>query len=294
MTVEENVKKIISGKVREVYEISSDKLVIVTTDRISAFDVILPKPVKDKGKVLNAVSLFWFDFTKGIIPNHIISSDLKDMPEFFQKSEFEGRTVLVKKLKMLPFEFIVRGYMFGNMWGAYSKGEKFCGEKIEGDYKLAEKLTAPLFTPSTKAQTGHDEYVSVQYVADKIGAELASGIEKVSLELYNTCYNYAYNKNIIIADTKFEFGLDTRDNLLVADEILTPDSSRFWSLSDYKVGVSPKSYDKQLVRDWLLNNKINGEMQFDNVSDDVLIKTSEIYAECLKKITRPVQQPTGL
>jgi phosphoribosylaminoimidazole-succinocarboxamide synthase len=287
--VEANVKKIISGKVREVYdisnEISSDKLVIVTTDRISAFDVILPKPVTNKGKVLNAVSLFWFDFTKSIIPNHIISSDLKDMPEFFQKSEFEGRTVLVKKLKMLPFEFIVRGYMFGNMWASYSKGEKFCGQKIEGDYKLAEKLASPLFTPSTKAQTGHDEYISVQYVAEKIGAELADRIKNVSLELYNTCYNYAYNKNIIIADTKFEFGLDAHNNLFVADEILTPDSSRFWSLSDYQVGASPKSYDKQLVRDWLQNNKVSGEMQFDNVSDDVLKKTSEIYAECLRKIT---------
>jgi phosphoribosylaminoimidazole-succinocarboxamide synthase len=279
------VKKIISGKVREVYDVSDDKLVIVTTDRISAFDVILPKPVAGKGKVLNAVSLFWFNFTKGIIPNHIISSNLKDMPEFFQKSEFEGRAVLVKKLKMLPFEFIIRGYVFGHMWEAYSKGEKFCGQKIEGNYKLAEKLAAPLFTPSTKAQTGHDEYVPVQYVAGTIGAELAGRIEKVCLELYNTCYNFAYGKNIIIADTKFEFGLDENNGLFIADEMLTPDSSRFWSLSDYKVGVSPKSYDKQLVRDWLTENKINGEMQFDNISDDVLRKTSEIYAECLKKIT---------
>jgi phosphoribosylaminoimidazole-succinocarboxamide synthase len=279
------VKKIISGKVREVYEVSNDALVIVTTDRISAFDVILPKPVAGKGKVLNAVSLFWFNFTKDIIPNHIISSDLKDMPEFFQKGEFEGRTVLVKKLKMLPFEFIIRGYVFGHMWEAYSKGEKFCGQKIEGDYKLAEKLAAPLFTPSTKAQTGHDEYIGVQYVAGTIGAELAGKIEKVCLELYNTCYNYAYSKNIIIADTKFEFGVDENNNLFVADEMLTPDSSRFWSLSDYKAGTSPKSYDKQLVRDWLTENKINGEMQFDNVSDDVLKKTSEIYAECLRKIT---------
>jgi len=283
--METSVKKIISGKVREVYEISDNALVIVTTDRISAFDVILPKPVTNKGKVLNAISLFWFNYTKNIIPNHIISGDLKEMPEFFRKSEFEGRTVLVKKLKMLPFEFIIRGYMFGNMWEAYSKGKEFCGQKIEGDYKLAEKLAAPLFTPSTKAKVGHDEYVSVQYVADKIGAALADRIEKICLELYNTCYSYAYNKNIIIADTKFEFGLDENDNLFVADEILTPDSSRFWSLSDYKAGVSPKSYDKQLVRDWLANNKKNGEMQFDNVSDDVLQKTSEIYAECLEKIT---------
>jgi phosphoribosylaminoimidazole-succinocarboxamide synthase len=301
MTMGENVKKIISGKVREVYEISGeisdkisneisdkisdDKLVIVTTDRISAFDVILPKPVTGKGKVLNAVSLFWFNYTKEIIPNHIISSDLKDMPEFFQKDEFKGRTVLVKKLKMLPFEFIIRGYVFGHMWEAYSAGKEFCGQKIEGDYKLAEKLASPIFTPSTKAQTGHDEYISVQYVADTIGKELADKIEKVCKELYNACYSYAYSKNIIIADTKFEFGLDADNNLFVADEILTPDSSRFWSLADYKVGVSPKSYDKQLVRDWLQNNRVNGEMQFENVSDVVLQKTSEIYAECLRKIT---------
>jgi phosphoribosylaminoimidazole-succinocarboxamide synthase len=281
----ENVKKIISGKVREVYEVADDKLVIVTTDRISAFDVILPKSVAGKGKVLNAVSLFWFNYTKDIVPNHIISGDLKDMPEFFQKSEFEGRTVLVKKLKMLPFEFIIRGYMFGHMWEAYSAGKEFCGQKISGDYKLAEKLSSPLFTPSTKAQTGHDEYISVQYVAETIGAELAERIEKVCRKIYDACYSYAYGKNIIIADTKFEFGLDENKNLFVADEILTPDSSRFWSLADYKAGVSPKSYDKQLVRDWLTNNKINGEMQFENISDDVLTKTSEIYAECLRKIT---------
>jgi phosphoribosylaminoimidazole-succinocarboxamide synthase len=279
------MKKIISGKVREVYEVSDDRLVIVTTDRISAFDVILPKPVLNKGKVLNAVSLFWFNFTKDIIPNHIVSGGLKDMPEFFQKDEFEGRAVLVKKLKILPFEFIIRGYMFGNMWNAYSKGEEFCGQKIKAGYKLAEKLDAPLFTPSTKAHVGHDEYITVKYVADTIGAELAKKIEKACFELYSACYNYAYKKNIIIADTKFEFGLDENNNIFLADEVFTPDSSRFWDLSGYQVGTSPKSYDKQFVRDWLLNNKINGEMQFDKVPDDILRKTSDIYAECLKKIT---------
>ena len=282
--MEANVKKLISGKVREVYEVSDDKLVIVTTDRISAFDVILSKPVTDKGKVLNAVSLFWFDFTKDIIPNHVISSDLKCMPEYFQKSEFEGRTVLVKKLKMLPFEFVVRGYMFGSMWEAYLKGREFCGLKIEGNYKLAEKLPSPLFTPSTKARVGHDEYILAKDVADSIGPALADRIEKVCLKLYDTCYKYAYNKNIIIADTKFEFGLDADNRLFLADEILTPDSSRFWSLSDYQAGSSPKSYDKQFVRDWLLNNKKDGEMQFNNVPDDVLGKTSEIYAECLRRL----------
>jgi phosphoribosylaminoimidazole-succinocarboxamide synthase len=279
------VKKIISGKVREVYEISDDRLVIVTTDRISAFDAVLSKPVTDKGKVLNAVSLFWFNFTKDITANHIISGRLADMPEFFQKEEFEGRTVMVKRLKILPFEFIVRGYIFGNMWEAYSKTREFCGQKIEGEYKLAEKLAEPMFTPSTKARVGHDEYISFKKVGEAIGYELAEKIKNISLKLYDVCYKYACAKGIIIADTKFEFGLDENGALVLADEIFTPDSSRFWSASDYKVGSSPKSYDKQFVRDWLLNNKANGEMQFDNVPDDVLKRTSEIYKECLRKIT---------
>jgi phosphoribosylaminoimidazole-succinocarboxamide synthase len=280
------MKKIISGKVRDVYEVSDDRLVIVTTDRISAFDVVLSKPVSDKGKVLNAVSLFWFDYTKDIIPNHVVTSDLGAMPEFFRKDEFEGRTVMVKKLKMLPFEFVVRGYMFGHMWEAYAAGEEFCGQKIEGDYKLAEKLAAPVFTPSTKAHTGHDEYISVKAVAEAISAEMASRIEEASRKIYDACYRYAYGKGIIIADTKFEFGLDAEGGLVLADEIFTPDSSRFWSLADYKEGVSPKSYDKQFVRDWLQDNKVGGEMQFDDVPDDVLARTAEIYAECLDKLAK--------
>ena len=279
------MEKILSGKVRDIYAVSDDKLVIVTTDRISAFDVILSKPVADKGKVLNKVALFWFDYTKNIVRNHIISGDTEDMPEFFRKDEFKDRAILVKKVKILPYEFVVRGYIFGNMWEAYSKGQEFCGYKIEGDYALAEKLAAPILTPSTKAHVGHDEYIPLESVKDAIGADLTDKIRKVSLELYSVCYEYAYKKGIIIADTKFEFGLDDNNELVLADEIFTPDSSRFWSLAEYKVGVSPKSYDKQFVRDWLLNNKINGEMQFDSVPDDVLKRTSEIYAECLKKLT---------
>jgi phosphoribosylaminoimidazole-succinocarboxamide synthase len=170
------------------------------------------------------------------------------------------------------------------MWEAYSKNEEFCGQKIEGDYKMAEKLPAPLFTPSTKAHVGHDEYISFQYMADSIGSELAERIKNISLKLYNTCYDYAYSKGIIIADTKFEFGIDAQNNLVLADEVLTPDSSRFWSLPDYKAGASPKSYDKQFVRDWLINNKADGQMQFNNVPDEVLAKTQDIYRECLRKI----------
>ena len=278
------MKKLISGKVRDVYEIADDRLVIVTTDRISAFDVVLSKPVTDKGRVLNAISLFWFDFTKDIVPNHIISSDLGDMPGYFQKGEFEGRAVLVKKVRILPFEFIVRGYMFGNMWEAYFQNQDFCGCRVEGDYKLAEKLNAPILTPSTKAHTGHDEYIPLRDVVGAIGAELTGRIEETCFKLYDACYQYAYKKGIIIADTKFEFGLDADNRLYLADEIFTPDSSRFWNLSDYKAGISPKSYDKQFVRDWLTDNKAGGDMQFDNVPYEILSKTADIYAECLRRL----------
>jgi len=276
------MKKILSGKVRDVYEASPDRLVIVTTDRISAFDVILSKPVPDKGKILNAVSLFWFDFTRDIVTNHIMPGAL---PEYFLKDEFEGRAVLVKKLKILPFEFVVRGYIFGNMWEAYSGNREFCGQKINGNYKLAQKLEAPLFAVSTKAHVGHDEYISWQEVVDAIGAELAGEIKNISLKLYGHCYDYAYQKGLIIADTKFEFGLDENGSLVLADEIFTPDSARFWNLREYETGKSPKSYDKQFLRDWLLNSKVDGEMQFDSVPDDVLKKTADIYRECLEKIT---------
>ena len=278
------MKKLISGKVRDVYEVSNDRLVIVTTDRISAFDVILSKPVKGKGKVLNKISLFWFNYTKDIIPNHVISGDLKDMPEYFQNSEFDGRTVLAKKLNILPFEFVVRGYMFGHLWEAYRNGRKFCGEMIDGNYKLAEKLEVPIFTPSTKVHTGHDEYISVRDVADTIGYVNTKIIKETCMKLYETCNKYAKSKGIIIADTKFEFGTDAKGNLFLADEIFTPDSSRFWSIADYQTGISPKSYDKQFVRDWLENNKVNGEMQFDNVPECILEKTSDIYSDCLRKI----------
>lgn len=278
------MEKTFTGKVRDVYDVDDDKLVIVTSDRISAFDVVLPKTVPNKGKVLNTISLFWFDYTKDIIQNHIISANLKDMPEFFQKEEFEDRTVLVKKLKILPFECIVRGYVFGNMWNAYSKGEEFCGVKIEGNYQLAEKLAEPIFTPSTKAHVGHDEYIGFKLMENEIGSELANKMKDISLKLFDKCYKYAYEKGIIIADTKFEFGVDPNGNLFLADEIFTPDSSRFWNLAEYKVGSSPKSYDKQFVRDWLSNNKADGEMQFDKVPDEVLKKTSEIYAESLIRL----------
>ena len=283
------MKKLINGKVRDVYEISYDKLVIVTTDRISAFDVVLPKIIPGKGKILNTVSLFWFDFTKDIIPNHIISSDFKALPEFFQKKEFEERTILVKKLKILPFEFIIRGYMFGSMWGAYLKTHKFCGYEFDEVHNLYDKLPVPLFTPSTKAHTGHDEYVSVKQVENTLGKELTDKIKNICLKLYAKCYDYAYSKEIIIADTKFEFGLDENNELILADEILTPDSSRFWEVYKYtaekhKKGTMFESFDKQILRNWLINNKKDGKMQFDNVPNNILQKTYDVYSNYFKKI----------
>ena len=283
------MKKIISGKVREVYDLEDGRMVIVTTDRISAFDVILPTMITDKGKVLNALSNFWFGMTGDIVKNHMISSDLKDMPVEFQKPEYEGRTILVKKLKMIPYEVIVRGYMFGSMYEAYKKGEAFLGHKFDKEYQQAEKLACPIVTPSTKAAEGHDINVTLDFMKKDLdekypGKNLGEKIEKVALAIYNKCYEHAYKNGIIIADTKFEFGLDENGELVLGDEVLTPDSSRFWNAAEYKIGTSPASYDKQFVRDWLKANKLAGDPNIKSIPEDIVKKTSELYHECQTKI----------
>ncbi|WP_147614762.1 phosphoribosylaminoimidazolesuccinocarboxamide synthase [Treponema pectinovorum] len=279
------MKKIISGKVREVYDLEDGRMVIVTTDRISAFDVILPTMITDKGKVLNALSNFWFDYTKDIVKNHMISSDLKDMPKEFQSEEFQGRTILVKKLKMIPYEVIVRGYMFGSMYEAYKKGEPFLGHSFTKKYEQAEKLEQPIVTPSTKATEGHDINVTLDYMKKDLGEDLGSKIEKAALSIYKKCYEHAAKNGIIIADTKFEFGLDENGQLVLADEVLTPDSSRFWNASTYKVGTSPASYDKQFIRDWLKENNLAGDPNIKSIPQEVVNETSKLYHECVKKIT---------
>ena len=278
------MKKVISGKVREVYDLEDGRMVIVTTDRISAFDVILPTMITDKGKVLNALSDFWFNFTGDIVKNHMISSNLKDMPVEFQKPEYEDRTILVKKLKMIPYEVIVRGYMFGSMYDAYKKGEPFLGHKFDKEYALAEKLAEPIVTPSTKATEGHDINVTLDYMKKDLGDELGSKIEKAALAVYKKCYEHAYKNGIIIADTKFEFGLDENGELILADEVLTPDSSRFWNLAEYKEGKSPASYDKQFIRDWLKENHLDGDPNIKSIPADIAEKTASLYCECRKKI----------
>ena len=283
------MKKIISGKVREVYDLEDGRMVIVTTDRISAFDVILPTMITDKGKVLNALSNFWFDLTKDIVKNHMISSDLKDMPAEFQKPEFEGRTILVKKLQMVPYEVIVRGYMFGSMYEAYKKGEPFLGHKFDKEYQQAEKLDEPIVTPSTKAAEGHDINVTLDYMKEDLdkkypGKDLGTKIEQAALAIFKKCADHAAKNGIIIADTKFEFGLDENGDLVLGDEVLTPDSSRFWNAAEYKVGTSPVSYDKQFIRDWLKDNNLAGDPNIKSIPDDVVAKTSALYHECQTKI----------
>lgn len=281
------MKKIISGKVREVYESENCELVIVTTDRLSAFDVILPTPIVGKGVALNKISNFWFDFTKDIVKNHIISTNICDMPEEFKKERtfYVNRTIKVKKLKMLPYEFVIRGYMFGSMWEAYKQNKGFCGYTFQEGYQKAEKLKQPIMTPSIKMEQGHDVYISIEQLKEELGEEMANRIYEVSMQLYKTCYEYAYEKGIIIADTKFEFGVDETGELVLGDEIFTPDSSRFWDKKDYCVGVSPRSSDKQFVRDWLIENDLNGKTLEQPLPQEIVEETEKLYNECCKCIT---------
>ncbi len=276
------------GKVREIYNVE-DALILVATDRISAFDVILKNKVTDKGKILNQMSRFWFDLTKDIIPNHMISVDTADMPEFFRNDEFNARSMKVKKLNMLPIECIVRGYITGSGWVSYKENGTVCGISLPSGLKECEKLPEAIYTPSTKAELGdHDENISfersVQVLENEFpgkGEEYATAIKDATLALYRKCADYACEKGIIIADTKFEFGLDENGRVVLADEMLTPDSSRFWPLSDYEPGRTQKSFDKQYVRDYL---KANPDCDYD-LPEDVILKTIEKYKEAYELLT---------
>lgn len=278
------MRPIYSGKVREIYDISDGQLVIVTTDRVSAFDCILPVPIKDKGIILNELSNFWFGMTGDIVQNHILEKSTDSMPPFFHDEYFRDRTVMVKKLKMLPFELVVRGYIFGSMWEAYKNGREFCGIRLSGGYEQAQQLAEPVITPALKHDKGHDEYVDISVVRSQLGTDMTKQIVDICMALYDRCSRYALSKGLIIADAKFEFGIDGQGQLVLADEIFTPDSSRFWDMADYGVGSSPRSYDKQLLRDWLLDNKENGELQLDKIPQSVISQTQMIYRECLHRI----------
>ena len=277
-------KPIKEGKVREIYD-NGDSLIMVATDRISAFDVILKNKVTKKGTVLTQMSKFWFDYTKDIVPNHMISVDAKDMPEFFSQEEYNGNSMLVKKLEMLPIECIVRGYITGSGWASYQKNGTVCGIQLPEGLKECDKLPEAIYTPSTKAEIGdHDENISFEKSIEVLeksfpghGEEYATKIKDATLALYKACADYALSRGIIIADTKFEFGLDENGNIVLGDEMLTPDSSRFWPLEGYQPGKSQPSFDKQFVRDWL---KANPDSDYDlpqNIIDKTIAKYKEAY-----------------
>jgi len=276
------------GKVREVYDIG-ENLILVATDRISAFDHILKNKITDKGAILTQMSKFWFDYTKDIVKNHMVSVDVKDMPEFFQSEKYNGNSMLCKKLEMLPIECIVRGYITGSGWESYKKNGTVCGISLPEGLKESEKLPEPIYTPSTKAELGdHDENISFEQsveVLEKLypgkGRDYATQIKDCTIKLYKKCAEYALSKGIIIADTKFEFGLDENGNVVIGDEMLTPDSSRFWPLEGYEAGKSQPSYDKQFVRDWLKANPDSDYL----LPDDVIDKTIAKYKEAFELLT---------
>lgn len=277
-----------SGKVREMYD-AGDSIIMVATDRISAFDHILKNNIVKKGTVLTQISKFWFNMTKDIVPNHMLSVDVKDMPEFFQKPEFTGNSMKCQKLNMLPVECIVRGYITGSGWESYKKTGEICGIKLPEGLQESEKLAEPIFTPSTKAEIGdHDENISVEQsieILEKLypgrGKEYALKLRDYTIAIYKKCAAYALERGIIIADTKFEFGLDEKGEVVLGDEMITPDCSRFWPLEGYKVGQGQPSYDKQFVRDWLSANPDAGY----ELPQDVIDKTIAKYIEAYELLT---------
>jgi len=269
------------GKVRDIYEVDEEHLVIVTTDRLSAFDVILPDPIPGKGRVLTSVSNFWFGKMRGVIPNHLSGLTLDQViADPAERVEVQGRAIVVRKLRPLPVEAVVRGYLIGSGWKDYQKTGAVCGIALPPGLRMAEKLPEPIFTPSTKADLGlHDENIDFGRMAELLGKDLAEQVRAVSLKLYTEAAAYALGRGIIIADTKFEFGLDKNGNLYLIDEALTPDSSRFWPVDQYRVGANPPSFDKQFVRDYLETLIWDKTPPGPRLPPDVLAKTAEKYRE---------------
>ncbi|HOK04738.1 MAG TPA: phosphoribosylaminoimidazolesuccinocarboxamide synthase [Victivallales bacterium] len=278
------LKLISRGKVRDIYDLG-ERLLFVATDRISAFDVVMQNGIPDKGRTLTAMSVFWFKFLSWL-PNHFVTTEISTFPELKKyQNELEGRSLIVEKATPLPIECIVRGYLVGSGWSDYKKTGSVCGTKLRENYKQAEKLDAPLFTPSTKAEQGaHDENISFDKAKEIVGNELAEKIKEYSIRAYNDAANYALTKKIIIADTKFEFGL-LNNKLIMIDEVLTPDSSRFWPLSEYKTGSNPPSLDKQFLRDYLETLNWNKKAPGPELPDEIVFKTREKYLSAYKMLT---------
>ncbi|MCK8517038.1 phosphoribosylaminoimidazolesuccinocarboxamide synthase [Methylonatrum kenyense] len=274
------------GKVRDIYAVGDDHLLIVTTDRLSAFDVILPDPIPGKGAVLTAVSTFWFERLRGLVPNHLADLRLEDvLPDADERAQVAGRAVIVRRLRPLPVEAIARGYLIGSGWKDYQVSGSVCGIRLPAGLRQAEQLPEPIFTPSTKAAVGdHDVNVSFAEVEQQLGGELAAELRDVTLALYREAASYAAGRGILIADTKFEFGLDDAGILTLIDEALTPDSSRFWPADQYRIGTSPPSFDKQFVRDYLETLDWNKTAPGPKLPEDIIRQTAEKYREAQKRL----------
>ena len=273
------------GKVRDIYGVGNDKMLIVASDRLSAFDVVLPDPIPDKGRVLNEMANFWFERLGHVIPNQLTGIDPESVVAENEKSQVRGRSVVVKKLKPLPIEAVVRGYIIGSGWKDYQKTGQVCGIELPKGLRQAEKLPQPIFTPATKAETGHDENIPYAMVEKLIGKDVAAKVREVSIRLYKEAADYAATRGIIIADTKFEFGLDENKNLVLIDEVLTADSSRFWPADSYQVGISPPSFDKQYVRDYLESLTWDKTPPAPKLPEDIISRTSQKYRDALERLT---------
>jgi len=281
------LKRIHEGKVRDIYAVGDDAMLIVTTDRLSAFDVVLPDPIPGKGCVLNGISNFWFARTRHLVPNHLTGREPAEVVrDEDERAMLAGRSVIVRRLKALPVEAVVRGYLIGSGWKDYRARGVVCGIDLPAGLELAGRLPQPLFTPAYKAQAGaHDENISFVRVQELIGPELAAAVRDTALKLYEFGAAHALQRGIIIADTKFEFGVDERGVLTLMDEVLTPDSSRFWPADTYRVGVSPPSFDKQFVRDYLETLDWNKQAPGPKLPREVIARTSEKYQEALRRLT---------
>lgn len=282
-----SLKLVHRGKVRDTYAVDDRHLLIVTSDRISAFDVVMPTPIPGKGKILNAMSNFWFERTRGIIPNHLSDVALADVVrDPAERALLDGRAMVVKKLRGLPVEAIVRGYLVGSGWKDYQKTGSVCGIALPKGLREAEQLPEPIFTPSTKAPLGaHDENISYDQMETVLGHDMAARVRDATLAVYKDCAAYARTRGIIIADTKFEFGVDENGTLTLMDEVLTPDSSRFWPADQYEVGRNPPSFDKQYLRDWLEQSGWNKKAPAPQLPPEVVAKTQEKYQEALRRLT---------
>ncbi len=274
------------GKVRDIYAVGGDKMMIVVSDRLSAFDVVLPDPIPDKGRVLTELANFWFGKLGHVVPNHLTGIDPESVVKGDEeKAQVRDRAIVVKKMKPLPIEAVVRGYLIGSGWKDYQATGAVCGIQLPKGLKQAQKLPAPIFTPATKAESGHDENISFERMCETVGKDVGEKVKAISLRLYTEASEFAATKGIIIADTKFEFGLDEKGQVVLIDEILTADSSRFWPADQYRVGISPPSYDKQFVRDYLETLDWDKTPPAPKLPADVIARTSAKYREALEKLT---------